>query len=200
MTRSLNKKRMIQTRIIVFGILFAGLFCNTLLRDTALHELMELIGYILVGTCVVGRIYTSAFIGGFKNQKLVTWGPYSLCRNPLYFCSYLGILGLAFMSTSILAIFLAGIGVWLIYDQLIAREEQFLKETFGQAFEDYKNKVPRLLPSFQNYTCPEELAVRPKFLLKGVSDAAWWLLPLPLFRMVDFMNLNDMINMKVSIL
>jgi protein-S-isoprenylcysteine O-methyltransferase Ste14 len=36
------------------------------------------------------RLWCSLYISGYKNSQLITSGPYSLCRNPLYFFSFVG--------------------------------------------------------------------------------------------------------------
>ena len=132
MAVKLNKNRMQLSRLLMLGIVFIGLFCRTMFGEKeALHETLELFGYILVCLCAFGRVYSSAFIGGKKNTALITWGPYSLCRNPLYFFSFLGIVGIAALTTSVTAIAIAAVAVWFLYDQLISREEVFLKEKFG---------------------------------------------------------------------
>jgi protein-S-isoprenylcysteine O-methyltransferase Ste14 len=49
-----------------------------------IHEPFEYVGYALVIVCVVGRIWCSAYVGGYKNTKLIDTGPFSIVRNPLY--------------------------------------------------------------------------------------------------------------------
>jgi len=44
-------------------------------------------GTLLAGVAVTGRAWSLMYISGKKNASLVTVGPYSLCRNPLYFFS-----------------------------------------------------------------------------------------------------------------
>jgi len=186
MARSLNQTRMRDTRLLMGLTILAGIFCKTMFPDeTVAHEMMDFSGYLLVTICAIGRIYCTAFIGGEKNAQLVTYGPYSFCRNPLYFFSLCGAAGIGLMSTSILAFAVIFGGFLAIYSGLIAREEEFLLAKFGQAFRDYCARVPRLLPSFKNYTCPAEVVMHPKYLNRGVLDAIWWFVPLPLFELAE---------------
>lgn len=189
MAVKLNKNRMFLSRLLMLVLVFIGLFCATLFREGSFfHETLEIIGYILVCLCALGRVYASAFIGGKKNTSLITGGPYSLCRNPLYFFSFLGIVGVAAITTSLIAILVAVIGIWFLYDRLIAREEQFLREKFGTAFEAFTQSTPRFFPSFKSYTCPDEIPLQPKFLLFAVIDAVWWFVPYPVFELADHLR------------
>src|SRR6185503_11217281 len=56
------------------------------------HEIIEWIGMVFIGLCVVGRIWCSLYIGGRKNFELIQDGPYSLVRNPLYLFSVIAAL------------------------------------------------------------------------------------------------------------
>jgi protein-S-isoprenylcysteine O-methyltransferase Ste14 len=52
-----------------------------------IHEFLEMAGVSLALLCVAGRMWSSLYIGSRKNRELVTAGPYSITRNPLYFFS-----------------------------------------------------------------------------------------------------------------
>ena len=65
------------------------------------------VAFLLVGA--IGRIWCSVHIAGRKNAEVVAHGPYSVCRNPLYFFSMFAFMGagLAFESLGAFAIFTA---------------------------------------------------------------------------------------------
>lgn len=200
MAQQLNKSRMRDTKILIALTILAGLFTKSFFgTETPTHELMDLAGYILVTVCAIGRIYSTAFIGGVKNEKLITTGPYSLHRNPLYFYSLLGAAGIGLMSTHILAFAVIFGGFYFIYRSLINREEEFLTAKFGNEFEEYKARVPRLLPSLKGYVCPEELVFQPKFLTKSVWDAIWWFVPYPLFELAEYLQEERLITPVMSL-
>ncbi|MGB8205042.1 MAG: isoprenylcysteine carboxylmethyltransferase family protein, partial [Candidatus Baltobacteraceae bacterium] len=84
---------------------------------------------------------------------LVTAGPYAHVRNPLYVGNFITALGftLAFSGglpprrAALLGA--AGLGTMLgVYAIIVPLEEAYLRETFGEAFEAYVARVPRLLP------------------------------------------------------
>ncbi len=106
------------------------------------------------------RWWATLFIGGRKMGELITQGPYSMCRNPLY----LGTLLIAFSVaiflqslTLLLAMFVVGaIYLWIT----VPIEERRLLAIHGERFTTYCQQVPRLLPNFALYTAPPELNVR----------------------------------------
>lgn len=79
-------------------------------------------------------------------QKLIITGPFRYCRNPMTFgtiCGYLGVVVLT-GSLSSLMLFILLISVLLTYIKLA--EEKELAIRFGQAYLDYKKKVPFIIP------------------------------------------------------
>lgn len=195
MARKLNKTRMRDTRILVVIVLLTALFTKPVIEEESiLHAGLMLTGYLLLIACAIGRIYTTAFIGGIKNEKLMRIGPYSMCRNPLYFYSTLGALGFVLMSTQITQMILVFGTFCIVYYQLIMREEAFLAEKFGAEFAAYKAEVPRFFPSLKKYTCPEELSIKTKYLAKAVWDGVWWFAPLPLFELAELLQTRGIIK------
>lgn len=189
MAKALNKSRMRDTKLVAIIVLATYFITGSLFpEETPLHEINEFIGYFLVIICAFGRIYTTAFIGGFKNDELVTDGPFSLVRNPLYVFSLIGILGIGFQSNHLSVIIMAPLLVLIMYHFLIRREEGFLEEKFGQTYRDYKARVPRLMPRLRGMTMPEEIRVRPKFLWRSLLDAFAWFLAFPTFELLDYLK------------
>lgn len=184
MATKLNENRMLASRILMVFVLLLGLLTTPSVPEgSVVYELSKLAGYILLAACAVGRIYSTAFIGGIKNKHLVTEGPYSACRNPLYFYSLLGAAGIGFLCVQLtLFVLLFGGFLWM-YSGLIRREEEFLSEKFGKEFDSYKARVPRLLPRFKKLKMPEELLFQPRYFTFAVWDALWWFAPFPFFEL-----------------
>ena len=83
-----------------------------------------------------------------KGTSLVTTGPYALTRNPMYLGWSLGVLGLAFGTCS--AWLLAGsLAAVRRIDRDVHVEEMRLSRRFGAAYEAYRDRVPRYLPTVQ---------------------------------------------------
>jgi protein-S-isoprenylcysteine O-methyltransferase Ste14 len=201
MADNLNKTRMRDTTLLVVLAILSGIFCSSYINDHAFSRgLFRTLGLTLAAFCAVGRVYSSAFIGGVKNAKLVTDGPYSVCRNPLYFSSLMGALGVGLMTAHILPAALLFGGFLYIYNQLIDREENFLQEKFGQEFTDYKARTPRLWPAFRHFSYPDEMLFQPRFLTKALADAIWWVAPAILFQITDLLKIWGFIKPVFTIL
>ena len=86
-----------------------------------------------------------------RASELRISGIYSLVRHPLYVANGLMALGLAlFPGVWYLPIILVT-ATLLYYERIAAREEAFLLERFGGAFEAWASQVPALFPSFAHY-------------------------------------------------
>lgn len=84
-------------------------------------------------------------------QKLVVFGPFRQCRNPMTFgtiCAYSGVGILIGSLTTILTVFILG---FLLILYLRNIEEKELEARFGQAYLDYKATTPFIIPRFWEY-------------------------------------------------
>lgn len=78
-------------RLLFLGLVVLVLFSQSLwAAGDAVHEALEYAGMALIGTAILGRTWSSLYIGGRKNAELMQDGPYSLMRNPLYTFSFIG--------------------------------------------------------------------------------------------------------------
>lgn len=90
------------------------------------------------------RAYSAGFLE--KNQKLATGGPYAYTRNPLYLGSFFMGAGFSIaggrweLGIAFLAFFI------LVYGPVMIREQEFLREKFADAYEQYALQVPLFLP------------------------------------------------------
>ena len=87
---------------------------------------------------------------------LVTAGPYAYVRNPLYVGNFLTAAGFAFAFTgkncAPMRLLLVGgsLAAMLgVYAVIVPHEEGYLRATFGQPFDDYCERVPRVLPALE---------------------------------------------------
>jgi len=83
-----------------------------------------------------------------EGHQLITNGPYALVRNPIY----LGIFGMLVATALVFSrwwMLCIGVVLFLIGNSIrIKSEEQLLRESFGQQFEDYTKRVPAMFPRF----------------------------------------------------
>ncbi|MGA8575366.1 MAG: isoprenylcysteine carboxylmethyltransferase family protein [Candidatus Cybelea sp.] len=85
--------------------------------------------------------------------ELVTAGPYGFVRNPLYLGNFITAAGYAIAFTgknspvARCALVGGSLGVMAaLYAAIVPHEEAFLRSEFGEAFEQYRERVPRIVP------------------------------------------------------
>lgn len=190
MAAKLNKTRIRDTRIVVI-LCFAIILLTRMVfdhDDDAIHEPIDFFGAFLVSLCAIGRLYCTAFLGGFKNNEIVDYGPFSICRNPLYFFSFIGIVGISFMSVNIAVLIILPASFLFIYMSLIKREEEYLENKFGDVYKKYKKKTPRFWPKLSLYHAPHAVQMTPKTMLKGLKDSLMWFAAYPLIELIKYIQ------------
>lgn len=143
--------------------------------EDGLHETLEITGYLLLIIAGLGRIWCSIYIAGRKNKVLCTEGPYSICRNPLYFFSFLGVVGAFLALQSVLLTLIASILYLAYYHFVIESEERRLAALFGDSFSDYLKSTSRFLPSCSSYQSgATERMVSTRLMEKGLKEVLWF--------------------------
>lgn len=187
MAEKLNKNRIRDTRLIALAAITLFLFTEPS-APMFWHEISEFIGFMLVVVCVLGRLYSTTFIGGVKNKELLTTGPFAMVRNPLYFFSLTGIFGIGLMSASLSVLVILFGMFYVIFTRMITREEAFLRTKFGKQYDTYCRTTPRLWPNFKKYQAPASIEVRPEFVLKAIKDCFFWFLPYFAFELIEWLH------------
>jgi protein-S-isoprenylcysteine O-methyltransferase Ste14 len=88
--------------------------------------------------------------------KLVTAGPYAYVRNPLYLGNFITAAGFAIAftgdnspATRRALVFGSLCVMAAVYAAIVPHEEAFLRERFGEAFDRYCERVPRIVPQLE---------------------------------------------------
>lgn len=169
-------------------LVFVGLATGTsywTLGNPILEELLFFIGVVLASFGAVGRLWAISYISGNKNRILTTTGPYSLCRNPLYLFSIMLAVGLGFCTETFTIPVVLGAATFFPILASIKKEELRLLELFGDEYESYRTSVPRLLPSFRNYSTPETISIRPAPMTIGFLDCCFVLMLIGAVEMIE---------------
>jgi len=120
------------------------------------------------------RIWATLYIGGHKGKDLITEGPYSICRNPLYLGVFFLVQSVAFFLGSPLMAFGIVFALLVYLRATVASEERRLASRQGDAFEQYCQRVPRFWPQFGLYHAGEKLEVDLRSLRLEVFRALRW--------------------------
>lgn len=134
-----------------------------------------LTGLLLAALAALGRLWCSLYIAGNKDAKLIQQGPYSLCRNPLYFFSFLGAVGVGMATETFTAPVVLGVVFLLYYPAVIREEEGKLREVFGDEFDDYCMRVPRFFPNHVEFEEPKSCEVNPRVYRRHIFSALWFI-------------------------
>ena len=176
---------------IVLMAAFVGLWFFTnpfwLVSETA-KEIMEPMGTLFLFAGVLGRVFSTITIGGRKNQELVTTEIYSAVRHPLYFFSFLLIIGigllthrpdlLVYLATAYLAIFIP----------IMRNEEKYLATAFGEKYADYAKATPAFFPNFRLYKARERMETNPQLIGRTFLDASLVLAFIPLMEVIEIVK------------
>ncbi len=154
----------------------------------AVHELIEWVGILLIVACILGRTWSSLYIAGRKGRELVTIGPYSTCRNPLYSFSILGAAGMGLQSGSVVIGLICGAIAAIVFLFVVIQEERLLTEVHGKTYRSYLAAVPRFVPSPGLWRDEKTLTIRPPRVLMTFADALVFLLAVPVAEGFEYLR------------
>ena len=184
-----DKNRILSTRLFAVGFLLIIVFTTDSWGENDPIDLItEWTGYIFLIAATLGRLWCSIYIGGYKNDRVISEGPYSIVRHPLYLLSFLGGLGLALAAENLLLVGFVIILFLTYYPSVALQEEKYLEAKFGQDYIDYKKKTPRWLPRLSNYHEPEQYLVKTKYIRRAMFDSMWFIWLFMLLRIVEVLQ------------
>jgi protein-S-isoprenylcysteine O-methyltransferase Ste14 len=164
---------------------------------TLAHEAIEWVGFALIVFCILGRTWSSLYIGGRKKKELVVYGPYSVTRNPLYLFSILGAIGVGAQLGSIALALTAGLITWFVFLLVVFKEEETLIFIYGKAYRSYIARVPRFFPKPSLWRDVKILEVRPNLVLSTFIDACVFLVAIPLAETLEFLQARSILPILI---
>ncbi|HPW68500.1 MAG: isoprenylcysteine carboxylmethyltransferase family protein [Deltaproteobacteria bacterium] len=165
--------------LIILLILFSGP-SSPKSGPSYLDLAVDFFAFILVIASAFGRLWALAYISGHKTKDLITDGPYSMVRNPLYFFSLIGAVGIGIMTNNVLIFGLIVILFGLYYPFVIRAEENRLREVHGDAFDKYREKTPMFVPRPSLFREPPHYTIDTRLFRRAFLSVMWF----PLMFMV----------------
>lgn len=194
-TPKLLKKRQFHSRVFAIAAAMLMFISSPLMPANAFpRECMLWVGYLLVIIGSMGRAYCSVFIGGRKNDEVVRSGPFSVVRNPLYVFSFIALTGVGLQSGMMIMLALLLSAFMAYYPLVVAKEEAFLLDKFGEPYAAYLREVPRWRPNFRLWSEPEHVDCQPKFIRKTLMDASVFFLAMPFFAVIHALQSQEIIS------
>jgi protein-S-isoprenylcysteine O-methyltransferase Ste14 len=173
--RVFSQHRIAVSRVFGFGFLAAVLLTGSRWQGSLAADLMFLAGLMLAAAGMVGRIWCLVYSSGYKSSQLVTAGPYVVSRNPLYFFSFVGLIGIGLSTATLMLTTLVVLFFWSVYPAVIDGEEEFLRAKFGAQYAAYCERTPRFFPRWKLFSEPDSYEVRPKTLRQSLGGVLWFI-------------------------
>ena len=143
---------------------------------------------LLVRVKTIGHVPKGTSGRNSKSQKasvLNTTGMYSAVRNPLYLGNCLVLLGITLMTQSWELVLINSLLFALAYLPIILREEEFLMEQFGRAYQEYAASVPCLIPKLNLWRAPD-LPFNLRTVLRREHDT--WISTVAAFVFLEYLR------------
>jgi protein-S-isoprenylcysteine O-methyltransferase Ste14 len=143
----------------------------------------QIAGSLLIFTGILGRVLATISIGGHKDSTIMQTELYSICRNPLYFASFLIALGVGLLAGRLDFLFLAAGAYLAIFYPMMRNEANYLRGNF-QEFAEYEKRVPLFLPNFSLWQERKRFEISFKLVKRTLLDASLALLAIPVMILV----------------
>lgn len=172
-------------RGLIGGLILApagvlAVFSPPLLEQSSyLNLLFDLFAWTTFCVGATLRIWSTLYIGCRKGCSLVTEGPYSMCRNPLYFGSLLVAISAGFFLQSVvLTAGVLAVCLWYLF-ATVPSEERVLRSAYDLKYEEYCRRTPRFCPNISLFETPECVEVKVHGLrIEAKRLLVWAWLPL----------------------
>src|SRR3979409_629170 len=122
-----SRTKILKLRLLLGAASIGALFIFGAPRWSAdVETVIEWAGRALIVVCILGRTWCSLYIGGRKTSRLVTAGPYSVSRNPLYVFSVIGAVGIGAQLGAVSVAILAGIFAAIVHMLVVIQGERLV--------------------------------------------------------------------------
>jgi protein-S-isoprenylcysteine O-methyltransferase Ste14 len=190
--RSLSTIRLFRATVLLLAVI-VGVFVFMFGESRwpyggSVHKTIEFVGFCLLIICILGRTWCSLYIGGQEDKNLITIGPYSVSRNPLYFFSTIGAFGFGAQLGSLSITLAIGGVTWVIFYVLIFSEERTLLERFGVSYRNYLAQVPRFFPKPSIWRDIGSATIKTSVVKTTFIDACVFLVSIPLAEGLGYLH------------
>lgn len=122
------------------------------------------------------RLWSTMYIGGKKSHGVISQGPYSICRNPLYWGTFFICLSqsLFLHSFTFLLGIVAPVAIYMF--RVVPAEEHHLLSKFPLEYGAYRDKVSAWWPSFAHFVSGSQVAVDMRGMgteLRRITSWVW---------------------------
>lgn len=169
------------------------------LQDELTHEHIESAGLALILVGIGGRLWATLYIGGRKSAEIVSTGPYSITRNPLYLFSTIAAAGVGAQTGSYVVAVIFMVLCAAAFHLVARREERFLAAMFGNDYVTYVSRVPRFLPNPLLYRDDPEVTFQTSRFNATLVDGLAFLVAIPFFELIEVGQESGLIPVLFSL-
>jgi protein-S-isoprenylcysteine O-methyltransferase Ste14 len=144
---------------------------------------LQTAGTLLIFAGILGRGLATLSIGGHKDKTIMKTELYSICRNPLYFASFLMALGFGLLSARLDFTLLACAAYLVIFYPMMRNEAAYLRGNFND-FAEYEKQVPLFFPNLRLWQERKHIQIDFRLVRKTLQDASLVLPLIPLMILV----------------
>ncbi|WP_437185046.1 methyltransferase family protein [Planctomicrobium sp. SH668] len=160
---------------LLTGLMLTLLSPPSIKLGSALNINLIAAGYASIAFGILLRIWSIAYIHSRKSTSVVTTGPYSICRNPLYVGTLLTVVGYLLIIQS-LTMALCFIPIILLYQfGVVPVEELVLRTRHPEAYAAYCQDVSRWFPRVRARAFAKARLVWSKAVGRELQCAGWWI-------------------------
>lgn len=181
-------RKVLLSFFVGLGLVLFALTASSYPEDSLAHQAIEWIGVVLIVICILGRTWSSFYIGGRKILELVTDGPYSIMRNPLYVFSVIGAAGIGAQAGSVTIALVCACVALFVFSVVAQHEERLLLRRHRQPYVAYLRRVPRFVPDLSLWRDEPTLTIRQSRVFMTFGDALLFLLAVPLAQACEYLQ------------
>ena len=185
-----HKRLIVVQAAAVFAVILLLFSRPALAEGSNGHEVVETIGFAMVLICFLGRLWSILFVGGRKNDELIVSGPFSMTRNPLYFFSTVGAVGIGLMFGSALAAAMLGLASYAVFRFTAGKEAEYLAGKFGAVYTAYAERTPRFWPNPLLYRDEDQWLFSTRALKSTFRDGLYFLALFPVIEAVEYFRVS----------
>jgi protein-S-isoprenylcysteine O-methyltransferase Ste14 len=185
-----QKNRILFSRVLIGCLVVLLLTSEPMWHPRAVIDIaLEFLSLVLVVIAAFGRLWSLSYISGNKTRNLVTEGPYSMVRNPLYLFSLIGASGIGISSESITVLGSILLAFAIYYPLVIRAEEERLLSLHKESFQSYSSEVPSFIPKFFRFREPVEYPVNARLFRRAFFSVMWF--PLAYILIITIAHLQE---------
>lgn len=136
---------------------------------------LDLLGGLVFVAGAAIRIWSSTYICSRKSRDVVRTGPYSVCRNPLYWGTFLMVAALPLLLKSPLLAASMVPPILLYLFAVVPVEEAVMASRHGEDYASYCRQVSRWWPNLFGYDKGEALDGQSEGFYGECYRLRWWL-------------------------